>query len=89
MLLCAPRLDKFRSNPSALEERLWRHYKWDSPADECAKCWWVATEEADQTMEARLICRSLACLRMELCESRLATSKKLRHALSCMHALFR
>ncbi len=87
--LCAPRFDKFRSNPGTLEERLWRRYTWDfPPADECAKCWWAATEEADQTMEVRLICRSLACLRMELCSSRLATSQKLRRTLSCMHAQF-
>ena len=89
MPLRTPRLEKFQSNPGTLEERLWRRYTWDfPPADECAKCWWAATEEADQTMEVRLICRSLACLRMELCSSRLATSKKLRRTLSCMHAQF-
>jgi len=74
-----PRLEAFRANPGTLEERLWKRYKWDFPPDdECAKCWWVAVEEADQTQEARLICRSLAALRMELCGDRLATSRKLR-----------
>ena len=87
--LRAPRFDKFQSNPGTLEERLWRRYTWDfPPADECAKCWWAATEEADQTMEVRLICRRRACLWMDLCDSRLATSKKLRRTLSCMHELF-
>ena len=35
-------------------------------------------DDDDQTRHARMICRSLACLRMELCESRVATSDKLR-----------
>ncbi len=35
-------------------------------------------EESDQTRDARMICRSLACLRMELCNTRIASSQKLR-----------
>ena len=34
--------------------------------------------DEDQTRDARMICRSLACLRMELCEARIASSDKLR-----------
>ena len=35
-------------------------------------------EESDQTQNARMICRSLACLRMELYNARIASSQKLR-----------
>ncbi len=35
-------------------------------------------DEEDHTKEAKMICRSLAALRMELCHSRLATTPKLR-----------
>ncbi len=42
-------------------------------------CWWIANlDEEDQTKEAKMICRSLSCMRMELCKARLATSQKLR-----------
>jgi len=63
-----------------LEERLWKRYKWEFPPEnETCSCWWVANlENDDQTVDAKLICRSLACIRMELCTARLATSQKLR-----------
>ena len=35
-------------------------------------------EEDDHTKEAKMICKSLAALRMELCHSRLATTQRLR-----------
>ena len=42
-------------------------------------CWWIANlDEEDQTKEAKMIFRSLSCMRMELCKARLATSQKLR-----------
>ena len=63
-----------------MEERLWKRYKWEfPPADETQSCWWVVNmEDDDQTGGAKMICRSLACLRMELCNSRLASSLRLR-----------
>ena len=74
------RLDLFRESPGALEERLWKRYNWEfTPENETCSCWWVANlENEDQTVDAKLICRSLACVRMELCAARLATSQKLR-----------
>ncbi len=63
-----------------MEERLWKRYKWEFPPEnETCTCWWVANlESEDQTVDAKLICRSVACIRMELCTARLATSQKLR-----------
>ncbi len=63
-----------------MEERLWKRYKWEFPPEnETRTCWWVVNlESEDQTIDAKLICRSVACIRMELCTARLATSQKLR-----------
>ena len=74
------RLELFRESPGTLEEKLWRRYKWEfPPATETKSCWWIANvDDDDQTRDARMICRSLACLRMELCETRVATTEKLR-----------
>ena len=47
--------------------------------NETMSCWWICNlDEDDHTKEAKMICRSLAALRMELCHSRLATTTKLR-----------
>jgi hypothetical protein len=35
-------------------------------------------DDEDQTRDARTICRSLACLRIDLCETRVASSEKLQ-----------
>ena len=63
-----------------MEEKLWKRCKWEfPPADETQACFWIVNmEESDQTRDARMICRSLACLRMELCNTRIASSQKLR-----------
>ena len=62
-----------------LEERLFKRLKWEWPADETEALWWVANYgDADQTKEVKLICRSMACIKMELHKARLATSSKLR-----------
>ena len=44
----------------------------------CA-CWWVANAcEADKTQPAKLVCRSIAVLRLELQQNRVASTEKLR-----------
>ena len=78
-MLASLRFEYFRESPGTLEERLWKRLKWDWPADETEVLWWVANfGEEDKTKEVKLICRSLACMRMELHKARLATSAKLR-----------
>ncbi len=58
---------------------LWRRLKWNWPEDETQACWWIANYgEEDKTKDVKMICRSMAVTRMELHQSRLATSAKLR-----------
>ena len=58
---------------------MWRRQAWEWPEDETAACWWIANyADEDKNKEVKLICRSLACMRMELHQSRLATTAKLR-----------
>ena len=73
-------LNDFLNNPGTLEERFWKKYKWGFPPEnETMSCWWICNLDEDvHTKEAKMTCRSLAALRMELCHSRLATTTKLR-----------
>jgi len=72
-------MDAYREAPGTLEERLWRREKWDWPENEAIACWWIANYGAeDKTQEVKLVCRSLACMRLELHHSRLASTTKLR-----------
>ncbi len=59
---------------------MWKRYRWQFPPEnETCTCWFVANfDSEDQTVPAKLICRSLACIRMELCTVRLATSQNIR-----------
>jgi len=73
-------LNEFRDNPGKLEETHWKNYKWEFPVqNETTPCWWICNlDEDNHTKEAKMVCRSLAALRMELIHSRLATTQKLR-----------
>ena len=72
-------VEALRNDPGTLGTRNWEHYAWTKPADETSSCWWVANaSEVDKTQTAKLICRSLSCLRLELQASRCAASAKLR-----------
>ena len=72
-------IDALRAEPGTLRDRFWERYSWTRPVDESASCWWVANAaEEDKTQPVKLKCRSLACLRLELQTSRVATISKLK-----------
>ena len=78
-LLQESELERFRESPGTLEERLWKRYRWGLPPDEITPCWWVSNlDSEDQSVEVKLVFRSLNSLRIDLCTSRLATTAKLR-----------
>lgn len=69
----------FRESPGSLRERVWERCPWAMPPDETASCWWIANAaDPDRDQQIKLVCRSLAVLRLELHASRCATSAKLR-----------
>jgi len=72
-------LEPFINAPGTLSERLWENIAWEQPPDETCSCWFIANAgETDKEKPVRLVARNLACLRMELRDTRCATSVKLR-----------
>ena len=78
-----------RAEPGTLRDRFWERYSWTRPVDESCSCWWVANAaEEDKTHPVKLKCRSLACLRLELQTSRVATISKLKKEWEKQKKLF-
>ena len=72
-------LEPFRNAPGTLAEKLWETIEWQRPPDETCSCWWIANAgERDKESPVKLVARSLASLRLELLQTRVATSMKLR-----------
>ena len=77
--LCEHEFELFRQDVGVLEERRWKSLEWEPPTDESAPCWFVANDASlDKTEAVKLVCRSLVALRMELQQSRVASTDKLR-----------
>jgi len=67
------------AEPGALKDESWNRFTWHRPIDETCPCWWVANgTDQDQSADAKLICRSLTCCRLEIQASRCATVAKLK-----------
>ena len=74
-------LEAYRANTGTLAERSWKHYTWARPGSELCACWWVVNaDDPDKGQLVKMSCVSLACLRLELHDSRIASSAKLRTA---------
>ena len=72
-------LELLRTDAGTLEERRWRELEWEQPMDEACSCWWVANAyETDKSQATKLVCRSLAVLRLELQQNRIASTDKLK-----------
>ena len=72
-------ISTLKENPGTLQERIWERCPWTGPANETESCWWIANaSEIDKSQELKLVCKSLAILRLELQAKRCATSAKLR-----------
>ena len=69
----------FREDPGTLVDERWKQLEWTSPEDETAPCWWLINAADEQTRPPILVSRSLACMRLEINQHRLATTSKLRH----------
>jgi hypothetical protein len=71
-------LAALRQDPGTLADRRWEEAVWSLPADETTPCWWLVNPTDVPTKVPRFLCRSLVVLRLELKNSRCATSDKLR-----------
>ena len=77
--LCEHEFEIFRQDVGVLEERRWDKLEWEAPVDENLPCWFVANcASAEKTEAVKLVCRSLVALRMELQQSRVASTDNLR-----------
>ena len=64
-----------------MQEERWLKIDWKKPTKETDPCFWLVNKsEPDKTKPPALACRSLACLDLELQQSKCATSLKLRTA---------
>ena len=72
-------LTQLREEPGCLTERRWEALSWLMPEKETDPCWWVVNAaDEDRLKPPSFLSRSLACLRLELNQTRCATSAKLR-----------
>ena len=84
--VCDKEFEFFRQDVGVLEERRWAQLEFESPVDENCPCWFVANAaDPDKTVAVKLVCRTLVALKMELQNSRVASTDKLRRELSLIH----
>ena len=68
----------FRDKPGTLAEKKWLDLSWHMPEKETQPCWWLVNPKDDPSKPPSLLCRALACVRLELNSTRVASSSKLR-----------
>ena len=77
--VCDTEFEQFRQDVGVVEQRRWEQLEFDSPVDENCPCWFVANAASpDKTVAEKLVCRSLLPLKMELQQSRVSSTEKLR-----------
>ena len=70
---------EFRENVGTLHDERWKSLTWRKPDKESGPCWWLVNPcDEDRTQPPKLLSRSLACLRLELQEQRVATTSKVK-----------
>ena len=70
---------EFREDVGTLHDERWKTLTWRKPDKESGPCWWLVNPcDEDRTQPPKLLSRSLACLRLELQEQRVATTSKVK-----------
>ena len=71
---------EFREDLGTLHDERWKCLTWRQPDKESSPCWWLVNRhDDDRTQPPKLLSRSLACLRLELQQQRVATTSKIMH----------
>ena len=74
-------LAELKQDPGELQDKRWLSIAWKKPERETIQSWWLVNPtEVDKSKPPVFACRSLACLTLELKQSKCATSVKLRKA---------
>ena len=69
---------ELRSDIGTLFDERWKQLSWRKPDKESAPCWWLTNpHDEDRSHAPKLLSRSLATLRLELEQQRLATTAKI------------
>ena len=69
--------DMFRENLGTLADERWMGLAWRMPEKETSPCWWLTNScDSDRTQAPKLLCRSLACMRLQVQSDRIATTAK-------------
>ena len=69
---------ELRADVGSLSDERWTQLSWRKPDKESAPCWWLTNpHDEDRTHPPKLLSRSLATLRLELQQQRLATTSKI------------
>ena len=82
MLLCydtALAHVRYLDDPGELSQMRWRELRWRVPEKETQPCWWIVNASNEDRSEApKFLARSVAALRLELAQNRIASSIKER-----------
>ena len=72
-------LAQYLDAPGTLEEARWKALLWEEPEKETVPCWWLVNpQEPDKKKPPSLLNRSLALVRIELSQNKVASTSKLR-----------
>ena len=72
-------LAEFREDMGTLHDERWKSLTWRRPDKESSPSWWLINPcDEDRTQPPKLLSRSLACLRLELQQQRVATTSKVK-----------
>ena len=84
----APEIEitELRNDPGSLADKRWLQLQWSMPQSENEKCWWLANPNDDPSKPPSLLCRSLLCMQLELNQSRVASTTKLRQTYERRYA---
>ena len=73
-------ITELRNDPGTLSEKRWLQLHWNMPQSEQEKCWWLTNPNDDTAKPPTLLCRSFLCMPLELNQSKVGSTTKLRQA---------
>ena len=70
---------RYLDDPGELLQMRWRELRWRLPKKETQPCWWIVNaSNEDRSQAPKFLARSVATLRLELAQNRIASSIKER-----------